>query len=56
MRFENASRCIHRRRLREGRMDPRARVPSLFRPRTPQETGFTSRVVSRLLIRDGADR
>jgi hypothetical protein len=58
MSFENAYRCIQRRRIREGRIGPRSRA---FRPppiarRTPRGMEFVSTVVSSLLLRHGIVR
>lgn len=58
MSFENAYRCIQRRRIREGRMGPRSRAlrPPAITRRTPRGTEFVSTVVSSLLLRHGTAR
>ena len=53
MSFESAYRQIQRRRIREGRLGHHGRASTLHRPWVPFGTEFVSRVVSRLLLRDG---
>lgn len=52
MSFEIAYRCIQRRRIRGDRMGP-CRASVFHPPGEPRETELVSRVVSRLLLRDG---
>lgn len=55
MSFEHAYHRIQRRRIREGRMGLR-RASVLHRPWASGETELVSRIVSRLLLREGIAR